>query len=277
MEDRATLAADVAARQLTLDGARIELARAEGLLAAQAVPARRVEDARRAVATAETHLTAAEARLAQRDQALATGGGVATGNAFTLRAPLAGRITEVSATLGAAYDEGAPLFRVVKTDEVELQALVPAADVQAIRDVDSLALEIPGRAEPLALRPHHRHDAGVIDAETGALIVQFEVDNPGGQLLIGQPVTIVLRGRATARYRTVPADAVLMQAGRPYVFVQAGGESFVRRMVEIGERDGARLGLRSGVSPGERVVTRGAYEIQLASAATGLPAEGHVH
>src|SRR5262245_53639236 len=34
---------------------------------------------------------------------------------------------------------------------------------------------------------------------------------------------------------------------------------------------------RAGVMPGDRVVTRGAYEIQLASAATGLPAEGHVH
>ena len=28
---------------------------------------------------------------------------------------------------------------------------------------------------------------------------------------------------------------------------------------------------------GDRVVTRGAYEVQLASAAKGLPAEGHVH
>jgi len=39
----------------------------------------------------------------------------------------------------------------------------------------------------------------------------------------------------------------------------------------------AKVGVKSGVAPGERVVTRGAYEVQLASAATGLPAEGHVH
>jgi len=34
---------------------------------------------------------------------------------------------------------------------------------------------------------------------------------------------------------------------------------------------------RAGIKPGDRVVTRGAYDVQLASAATGLPAEGHVH
>ena len=33
----------------------------------------------------------------------------------------------------------------------------------------------------------------------------------------------------------------------------------------------------AGLKPGERVVLRGAYDVQLASAAKGLPAEGHVH
>ena len=68
-----------------------------------------------------------------------------------------------------------------------------------------------------------------------------------------------------------------MEAGRPYVFVQEGGEQFARRFVEIASKDGDVIGLRSGVTPGERVVTVGAYEVQLASAAKGLPAEGHVH
>jgi len=70
---------------------------------------------------------------------------------------------------------------------------------------------------------------------------------------------------------------VLMEAGRPYVFVQIGGERFARRFVEVASRDAGLVGMRAGVKPGDRVVTRGAYEVQLASAAKGLPAEGHVH
>ena len=46
-EDRATLAAEVARAQAALEAARTEEGRAERLLAEQAVPARRVEDARR--------------------------------------------------------------------------------------------------------------------------------------------------------------------------------------------------------------------------------------
>jgi len=275
--DRATLAAEVAEAQTKLEAAQAEQGRAERLLAEQAVPARRVEDAKRGVTVAEAQLRAAQARLAQRDQTLGTGGGAAAGNAFVLRAPLTGRVTEVWATLGASYAEADHLFRIVKTDEVELQALVPAADVELTRDVDTIALELPGRPEPLVVKPHHMHDAGVLDPETRALTVQFEVDNRGNQLLIGQTGSALLYGRRRVRVPAVPKEAVLMEAGRPYVFVQTGGERFARRFVEIAAREGDLVGLKTGIMPGERVVTRGSYDVQLASAAKGLPAEGHVH
>ena len=276
-DDRATLASAVAEAQAATDAARAEQTRAERLLTDRAVPARRVEDARRAVAVAEARLRAAEARLAQRDETLRTGGGSAAGNAFVLRAPISGRVAEVSATLGASYDEGAPLFKIVRTDRVELQAQIPAADAAVSRDIAGIALEIPGRPDPVVLQPHHIHDAGVIDRITRALPVQIEVDNSGGILLIGQTGTAVLYKRERQRVPAVPKAAVLLEAARPYVFVHVSGERFARRYVEIATRDGDWIGVKSGVKAGDRVVTRGAYDVQLASAAKGLPAEGHVH
>lgn len=274
--DRATLAASVSEAQTALEAARAELARSEKLLAERAVPARRVEDAQRAVKVAEARLMAAQARLDQRDEALRTGGGVATGNSFVLRAPITGVVAEVSAALGASYDEGAPLFRIVRTDEVELQVLVPASD-GPIGPIDEIALEIPGRPDPVVVQADHMHYAGIIDPKTRAVPVQFNVNNRNGQLLIGQTVTAILFTGRRERMITVPNEALLMEAGRPYVFVQTGGESFSRRFIEIATRDASLVGVRSGVKPGERVVTRGAYDVQLASAASGLPAEGHVH
>jgi cobalt-zinc-cadmium efflux system membrane fusion protein len=276
-DDRATLAGEVAQAQVALDSARAEQTRAERLLADRAVPARRVEDAQRAVAAAEARLRAAQARLTQRDETLRSGGGAASGNAFTIPAPISGRIADVFATLGASYDEGAPLFKIVRTDRVELRAQIPASDAALTRDLTEVAFEIPGRLEPVALRAEHRHDAGVIDSETGALPVQFEIQNPGGELLVGQHGTAVLYKRDRMRVPAVPRAAVLLEAGRPYVFVQTGGERFARRYVEIAARDGEQVGLKSGVAVGERLVVRGAYDVQLASAARGLPAEGHVH
>ena len=54
----------------------------------------------------------------------------------------------------------------------------------------------------------------------------MEIDNPGEQLLIGQAGTAVLYTRDRRAVPAVPSAAVLMEAGRPYVFVQLGGEQF---------------------------------------------------
>lgn len=275
--DRATLEADVSEARAAVEAAHAEQRRAEHLLAERAVPARRLEDARRAVGVVEARLRAAEARLAQRDEALRTGGGAAAGNAFALRAPIAGRIAEVMATLGAAYEEGAPLFRIVRTDRVELDVQVPAPDVAAARRTVAVAFEAPGAVTPTELMPQHIHDSGVIDSRTGALSLQMEVSNVEAPLLVGQVGTAVLYARDRMTMPTVPKTAVLTEAGRPYVFVQVGGEQFVRRFIEVASRDGDRVAVKSGVATGERVVVTGAYDVQLASAATSLPAEGHVH
>jgi hypothetical protein len=160
---------------------------------------------------------------------------------------------------------------------LELEVQVQAGDVAIARQAVGLALEIPGLPKPLTLDPRHVHDAGVVDATTRALPLQMEIDNPGEQLLVGQIGTAVLYGRDRQRMPAVPSAAVLMEAGRPYVFVQIAGERFARRFVEIASRDGDLIGVTRGVSAGDRVVTRGAYDVQLASAAKGLPAEGHVH
>ena len=276
-DDRASLSAAVAEARAGYDGAVAEQTRSKRLLADSAVPARRVEDARRAVAVAEARLTGAEARLAQREETLRSGGGAAAGNAFVLRSPIAERVAEVEATLGASYPEGAALFKIVQTDRVMIRVQVPAADTSIVRGIDTIGFEVAGRPEAILLKPHQMHHGGVVDPQTGALSVHADVDNPGGELLVGQRGTAVLYKSDRLRVIAVPKAAVLMEAGRPYVFVQVGGERFARRPIEIATRDGDRIGIQGGISLGDRVVTQGAYEVQLASAAKGLPAESHVH
>ena len=133
--------------------------------------------------------------------------------------------------------------------------------------------------DPVSLEPEHVHDAGVIDAKTGALPVQFEVANPGGQLLVGQHGDGgALHSAIAARVPAVNKAAVLTEAGRPYVLVQSGGER-VRPALHRDCRPRRRLGRRE-----ERPETRRSrrHPRRLRSPARrrrrrGLPAEGHVH
>jgi hypothetical protein len=61
------------------------------------------------------------------------------------------------------------------------------------------------------------------------------------------------------------------------VFVQVEGERFERRALVPGPRAVGWVGIRDGLAAGERVVTRGAYEIKLTAASGAIPKHGHVH
>jgi multidrug efflux pump subunit AcrA (membrane-fusion protein) len=82
---------------------------------------------------------------------------------------------------------------------------------------------------------------------------------------------------ATAPGPVVPASALVDDAGRPIVFVQREGETFERRAVTPGARSGDIVRITEGLKPGDRIVTRGAYLVRLASLSTSVPAHGHVH
>jgi RND family efflux transporter MFP subunit len=277
LEERTVLQQDVAEAGASVEAAEIEHQRAAHLLAERAVPARRVEEATRALTIARSRLEAAKARLDHRDQALRSGGAGVGSNTFDLRSPISGTIVAVTATPGAAYEAGVELFRIVHTQVVVIEAHLPASQA-ALRDtIDGLALEVPGRVEPLTLPILRQRQAGVVDQRTRSAVLRFEVDNRGGQLLVGQVGTALLMTRDRTAAPVVPPAAILTEAGQPYVFVQLGGESFERRVVRLGGRDHDRVAVTAGLKAGDRVVTRGSYDIQLASAAKGLPAEGHVH
>ena len=76
---------------------------------------------------------------------------------------------------------------------------------------------------------------------------------------------------------TVPESAVVNDAGQPVIFVQVGGESFERRAVTLGNREGGAVQVTGDVAPGERIVVRGAPLIRLAALSPQVPAHGHTH
>ncbi len=75
----------------------------------------------------------------------------------------------------------------------------------------------------------------------------------------------------------IPASSVLDEGGMSVVFVMTGGESFERRQVRLGAREGDWVEVLDGLTPGQRVVSRGAYLVKLASTDTAQIGHGHAH
>jgi membrane fusion protein, heavy metal efflux system len=261
--------------QTTLALATRDRERAERLTGAGAAPEKRLDEARSAEDQAKARLTAAEASLAQYTEAR-TGGVTDTEGLFVIRAPVGGVIARRDAAAGANVAAGTILFRVVDASRIQVVGQIPEADTARARLVSSAEIEVAGRQD--------RVPAGrlaslgrVLDPESRTVPITFAFDNRTLELPVGQSVFLHLLMHATVPRPVVSSAAVVDDAGRPIVFVQREGETFERRAVTLGPRTGDVVQITEGVKPGERVVTKGAYLVRLASLSTSVPAHGHVH
>jgi cobalt-zinc-cadmium efflux system membrane fusion protein len=249
--------------------------RAERLTSAGAAPAKRLDEARSAEEQAKTSLAAAEASLTQYNAAR-TGSATDAEGLFIIRAPLSGVIALRDAATGANVASGKILFRVADAAQVHVVGQLPEPEATRARAVSAAEIEVPGRQD--------RVPAGrlasvgkVLDPQSRTLPITFALDNRTLGLPVGQSVFLHLLMGTTAPRPVVPAAAVVDDAGRPIVFVQREGETFERRAVTLGPRTGDLVQITEGVKPGDRVVTKGAYLVRLASLSTSVPAHGHVH
>jgi len=117
----------------------------------------------------------------------------------------------------------------------------------------------------------------VIDPKTRTTPVIFELDNATGHLRIGNFAKAVIATGAPKKGLAVPESAVVDDAGKSIVFVMIEGEAFERRPVRLGIRTNGWVEVSEGLTAGDHVVTKGAYEIKLQSSAGSVPAHGHVH
>lgn len=249
--------------------------RAERLTSAGAAPAKRLDEARSAEEQAKARLTAAEASLAQYNAAR-SGGPASADGLFVVRAPVSGVVAHRDAATGANVAAGTILFRVVDASQIHVVGQVPEADAVRARSASTAEIEVPGR--PGRVPAGRLASLGrVLDPQSRTLPITFAFDNRTMRLPIGQSVFLHLLMAQTAPRPVVPPAAVVDDAGRPIVFVQRGGETFERRPVALGARTGDLVQITEGVKPGERVVTKGAYLVRLASLSTSVPAHGHVH
>ena len=249
--------------------------RAERLTTAGAAPGKRLDEARAAEEQARTRLAAAQASLAQHTAARAGGATDAEG-VFIIRAPVSGVIAYRDAATGANVSAGSVLFRVVDASQVHVVGQIPETEAPRARLARAGEIEIGGQPD--------RIPAGalvsvgkVLDPQSRTLPITFAFDNRSFGLPVGQALFLHLLTDATPSRATVPAAAIVDDAGRPVVFVQREGETFERRAVTLGPRSGDRVQILEGVKAGDRIVTNGAYLVRLAALSTSVPAHGHVH
>lgn len=275
--------ADFASLELAVQKARLqyqftvhERKRLEDLFEQKAAPEHRVAEARKEEAIAKAELEAAQRRLAQYQ--------ILSPDKFAgvpVRTPIDGIVAQVHVVPGSYLEVGEALFQVVQPDRLWLEARIAEADLGRLRNPTAAWFEVAGFAQPFRIKPEQggRRVAfsKVIDAVSRTTPLIFEFPNPNQVLRIGMFAQVhVLMGKEVNDI-AIPRSALVDHNGQTVVYVLLGGESFERRIVQLGIRDGNYVQVRKGLTVGERIVTRGAYLVHLAAASPAVSGEGHVH
>jgi cobalt-zinc-cadmium efflux system membrane fusion protein len=240
-----------------------EVERSERLFAAGAIAGKRLEESRHNLEIARAKLDAI--------------GGV-TGGAYqlSLQAPISGVVARRSFLPGARVEAGEPLFTIVDPTTAWLRVQMSAATASKVTNASGATFTTED--SDVVFHTSRLLSVGaVLNPQTRTVPVVFEVAEAGGLFAFGQLAQATVSIGGTVRGMAVPNEAILDDNGTPVAYVQTGGETFARRILTLGERDGIRTQVLAGLSLGEMVVTTGAYQVRLASLSGGDFAGGHAH
>jgi cobalt-zinc-cadmium efflux system membrane fusion protein len=102
-----------------------------------------------------------------------------------------------------------------------------------------------------------------LDPTTRTVQARIETNNPGERLKKDMYVTALVRAGVIQNALTVPDTAVLRDTeNMPYVYLQTGSNQFARRMATIGESQGGKTQILSGLQPGDKIVGDGSLFLQ---------------
>ncbi|MBS7277530.1 MAG: efflux RND transporter periplasmic adaptor subunit [Bacteroidales bacterium] len=116
-----------------------------------------------------------------------------------------------------------------------------------------------------------------VSSDSPLIPVTFSVPNKGG-FIPGSFLQTRIITRSETPAITLPTTSLIEEQGNYFVYRQLTPEYFEKTPVTIGASDGLRTEIRSGLSAGERVVSKGAMFVKLAQASGSLdPHAGHNH
>jgi membrane fusion protein, heavy metal efflux system len=199
-------------------------------------------------------------------------------NKQNVTAPIGGYLKNILVENGQYVTAGQTLATISKNKKLILRAEVSQKYFSKLSSISSANFKTTEGNKVYSTRDLHGKLVSYgksADANTPFVPITFEIDNHG-EFIPGSVVEVFLQSGSSPAL-LVPYSSLLEEQGIYYVYVQTAGESFQKREIKMGATDGIHVQVLSGVAAGERVVSKGAYQIKLSTASGTLPAHGHEH
>jgi membrane fusion protein, heavy metal efflux system len=171
-----------------------------------------------------------------------------------------GIVVERLVNVGELVDPSKPLFTIGDFHTVWLKADVFEKDISKVKLGQPIELQVDSFPDKV-FRGRLDYVANQVDADTRTLAVRAEVTNED----------LLLKPKMFARMKiivdkdsvlAIPTAAVQDTRNSKVVYVPIGNNSFEERLVKLGEQSGDYTEILEGLRPGDRVVTKGSFDLR---------------
>jgi membrane fusion protein, heavy metal efflux system len=196
-----------------------------------------------------------------------------------ITSPMSGYVKNILVREGEFVEAGTALAQISKNRKLLLQAQVSQKYFHLLPTFTAAHFRMAGDPQVFDTEKMNGKvvSYGRSASSSGSFVpITFEVDNVGN-LIPGAVVEVYLKSSTIPDALLIPVEALMEELGNYYVFIQTGGETFLKQEVQLGANDGKMVQVLSGLKERERVVTKGAYSIKLATSTGAIPEHGHSH
>jgi HlyD family secretion protein len=184
-----------------------------------------------------------------------------------IRSPSDGLVTRRDAHIGDTSAIGKQLFQMVRDNRLELRAQVPERDLPRLSPGQPVRITCVATGARV-IEGRLREVSPQVDSSTRLGMIRVDVP-AGAGLKPGMFVEGEVQLQDYAAL-TVPSQAVIVRDDRYHVFVLNGNHA-QSRAIEVGARSGDLAEIRSGLIPGEKVITSGAGFLKDGDVVTVVP------
>ena len=205
---------------------------------------------------ADTRVSELEAELS-RVQADVAFVGMGTGTGVVLRSPIGGIVISRRASVGMTVQKGSePIVEIGDPSAIWIVADVFERDLPILHEAARVHVQLSSLDG--MLDGHVTSIGSVVATGLRTAPVRIAVEHPPVTLRPGMYGRVQIDGTATNL--TLPTEAILIKDGKEsFVYVEKDPLTYARRPVVVAQHaEDGRVRIVSGISPGDKVVVRGA-------------------
>lgn len=181
----------------------------------------------------------------------------------TIEAPFAGIVEEINQKVGELASPGREILHLVNLNDLKIKASLSEKYISNIQEGDQVKVKFPA-LEDYTIKVRISRKGSIIDEESRTFTIEARFPNPQEKIKPNQVAIINVNDYTNDEALVVPAEVIKQDMKGDYLYVieETDGNPVASKVyVKTGRSYNNRTIIKSGLEPGQKVVTAGYTQV----------------